>query len=119
MEAWAKSRKVTDEYQEDDWKKSAEDSTIRNYTMHPAATSFKAPDADSECPQLYHDKKELETKLVLLQSMAGAEVLVICDAEIKNLHEVIKEYRDPNVVIENLREDAAECIEAMRGIFSR
>ena len=50
--------------------------------------------------------------------MAGAEVLVICDAEINNLHEVIKEYRDPNVVIENPREDAAECMEAMRGIFS-
>ena len=37
VEAWAKSRKVTDEYQEDDWKKPAENSTIRNYTMHPAA----------------------------------------------------------------------------------
>ena len=47
MEAWAKSRKVTDEYQEDDWKKSAENWTIRNYMMHPEATSFKAPDADS------------------------------------------------------------------------
>ena len=45
-----KSRKVTDEYQEDDWKKSAENSTIRNYTMHPVATLFKAPDAYSECP---------------------------------------------------------------------
>ena len=124
VEAWAKSRKVTDEYQEDDWKKSAEDSTIRNYTMHPAASSFKAPDADSECPQLYHDKKELEKKLVLLQNMAGAvghlsaEVLVSCDAEINNLNEVIKEYRDPKFVIENPREDAAECMEAMRGIFS-
>ena len=30
VEAWAKSRKVNDEYQEDDWKKCAEDSTIRN-----------------------------------------------------------------------------------------
>ena len=107
VDAWAKSRKLTEEYQEEDWKKSAEDTTIKNYTMHPAASSFKAPDADSECPELYHDKKELEKKLVLLQNMAGAvghlcsEVLVSCDAEINNLNEVIKEYRDPNSIIEN------------------
>ena len=43
----------------------------------------------------------------------SAEVLVSCDAEINNLNEVIKEYRDPNFVIENPREDAAECMEAM------
>ena len=60
----------------------------------------------------------------MLQNMAGAvghlsaEVLVSCDAEINNLNEVIKEYRDPKFVIENPREDAAECMEAMRGIFS-
>ena len=48
----------------------------------------------------------------------SAEVLVSCDAEINNLNEVIKEYRDPKFVIENPREDAAECMEAMRGIFS-
>ena len=48
----------------------------------------------------------------------SAEVLVSCDAEINNLNEVIKEYRDPNFVIENPREDAAECMEAMKGFFS-
>ena len=112
VDAWAKSRKVTEEYQEEDWKKASEDSTIKNYTMHPAANSFRAPEADSECPVLFQDKKDLEKKLVLLQNMAGAsghltaEVLVSCDAEIKNLSEVIKEYRDPEFVIDNPREDA-------------
>ena len=46
-----------------------------------------------------------------------AEVLVSCDAEIKNLSEVIKEYRDPEFVIDNPREDAAECMEAMKGTY--
>ena len=46
-----------------------------------------------------------------------AEMLVRCDAEIKNLMEVIKEYRDPEFVIDNPGEDAAQCMEAMKGTY--
>ena len=72
LDAWAKARKVTDDYQDEDWKKASEDSSIKNYTMHPAASPFKAPEADAECPVLFKDKKDMEKKHMLLQNMAGA-----------------------------------------------
>ena len=51
-----KVEEITDENQDEDWKKASEDSIIKNYTMHPAANSFRAPEADSECPVLFQDK---------------------------------------------------------------
>ena len=37
--------------------------------------------------------------------------------KLKKLSEVIKEYSDPEFVIDKPREDAAECMEAMKGTY--
>ena len=44
---WARARKVTDDYDIEDWKKSVKLPIVPKYTSHPAARSFKAPAADS------------------------------------------------------------------------
>ena len=55
LEAWATTRKITANFQPEDWRKPPEDSKVKLYTMHPEASSFKAPEADPECPPLYKD----------------------------------------------------------------
>ena len=66
LRLWAKSRKVTDDYNAEDWKKTAFNPDIKAYTSHPGAKSFKAPSVDSETPPLkYKEQKEFEKKVIL------------------------------------------------------
>ena len=122
LEAWAKTRKMTSDFQPEDWKKYNEDPKVKLYTMHPGASSFKAPEADPECPPLFKDGKELEKKHQMLQNMTGccghivAEMLVSCDAEMQNMTDAAKDYMDPNIEIAEPRKEAAECFQAIRGI---
>ena len=55
MKAWATTRKITANFQPEDWRKLPEDAKVKLYTMHPEASSFKVPEADPECPPLYKD----------------------------------------------------------------
>ena len=120
LEAWATTRKITAKFQPEDWKKFTEDPRIKLYTMHPEASSFKAPEADPECPPLFKDGKELEKKYQMMQNMTGscghmvAEMLVNVDAEMQNMTEVSRDYMDPNINIAEPRKDAAECFQAVR-----
>ena len=120
LEAWATTRKITANFQPEDWRKLPEDAKVKLYTMHPEASSFKAPEADPECPPLYKDGKDLEKKYQILQNMTGAgghmvaEMLVNVDAEMQNMTEVSKDYMDPNMNIAEPRKDAAECFQAIR-----
>ena len=90
--------------------------------MHPGASSFKAPEADPECPPLYQDGKEREKKYQMIQNMTGccghmvAELLVNLETEMQNMTDAIKDYMDPNVNIAEPRKEAADCFEAIRGI---
>ena len=112
---------MTDENQEDEWKKYNEDPSVKLYTMHPGASCFKAPEPDPECPSLFKDKKELEKKHLMLHNMTGAaghlvaETLVSCQLEIQNLADTIKDYADLNVEIDDPRKDAKEIFEALKG----
>jgi hypothetical protein len=64
LRLWAQSRKVTDDYNAEDWKKTAFNPDIKTYTSHPGAKSFKAPCVDSETPALkYKEQKEFEKKV--------------------------------------------------------
>ena len=122
LDAWAKTRKMTSDFQPEDWKKYNEDPNVKLYTMHPGASSFKAPEADPECPPLFKDGKELEKKHQMLQNMTGccghiiAEMLVSCDAEMQNMTDAAKDYINPNLEIADPRKEAAECFQAIRGI---
>ena len=65
LRLWAQSRKVTDDYNAEDWKKTAFNPDIKTYTSHPGAKSFKAPGVDSETPALkYKEQKEFEKKVL-------------------------------------------------------
>ena len=61
---WTQARKVTDDYNAEDWKKTISNPVVQQYTSHPGAKSFKAPAVDSEVPQLkYKEQKEFEKKV--------------------------------------------------------
>ena len=64
VQVWAKARKVTEDYDRDEWKKTTKVHSILKYTAHLGARSFKAPSVDSEVPNLnYKEQKETEKKV--------------------------------------------------------
>ena len=65
VQVWAKARKITEDYDMDEWKKTTKVPSILKYTAHLGARCFKAPAVDSEVPNLkYKDQKESEKKVV-------------------------------------------------------
>ena len=66
LRLWAQARKVTDDYHEEDWKKTPSNPDIKTYTTHPSAKSFKAQTVDAEAPALkYKEQKDNEKKVIL------------------------------------------------------
>ena len=124
LRLWAQSRKVTDDYNAEDWKKTAFNPDIKTYTSHPGAKSFKAPCVDSETPPLkYKEQKEFEKKAEIMQTMVGAaghlssEMLISADEEVARLTQTIFEFEDQEVVIQDPRKEAAEVLAAIRGAY--
>ena len=65
LRLWAQARKATDDYHEEDWKKTPSNSDIKTYTAHPSAKSFKAQTVDAEAPALkYKEQKDNEKKVI-------------------------------------------------------
>jgi len=121
LRLWAKSRKVTDDYNAEDWKKTAFNPDIKAYTSHPGAKSFKAPSVDSETPPLkYKEQKEFEKKAEIIQTMVGAaghlaaEMLVSADEEVARLTQTAFEFEDQDIVMQDPRKEAAEVLTAVR-----
>ena len=64
LRLWAQARKATDDYHEEDWKKTPSNPDIKTYTAHPSAKSFKAQTVDAEAPALkYKEQKDHEKKV--------------------------------------------------------
>lgn len=65
LRLWAQARKATDDYHEEDWKKTPSNPDVKTYTAHPSAKSFKAQTVDAEAPALkYKEQKDNEKKVI-------------------------------------------------------
>ena len=134
---------VSSEYGPEEWKQVCLQSTIRKYTCHPDARLFRAQDPDHNVEPLGNGKyilfhflmlfnlewkkeKELEKQLMTLQGAVGAaghmvtEVLDLCDDLATNLGTTVKEYNNPNEMIEDPRAEAAKIMSGIqKTVFSK
>ena len=134
---WETSRKVTQDNAPDDWKKLTTKSIVHRYTEHPGAAMFKAPAAEPQLLDLkFKDRKDREKIYVDLQSAQGAigamatKMLMKFQGEHfyvphyclhvpfadknEELGQIVKDFQNPDVVIEDPRTDAVLIIKGVK-----
>ena len=136
VKLWETGRKVTSEYGPDGWKKPNIKGIVKKYTDHPEARMFAAQKADSQVslvhidinlklslqlPDLqYQDRKDREKMLIEIQSAQGAvgaistQVLMKIQDKSDELGNAISDFENPDIVIENPREEASQILKYLR-----
>jgi len=118
---WEQGRKTGSDFGPLDWKSLKVGQIVKIYNSHVAAEVFCAQEADPESPDLhFKDKREMEKSLKSFQNATGAvasaatHLLTKVQDECDNLLQTAKDYRDPNVSIEDPRNEAAMIMDVIR-----
>ena len=99
----------------DDWTRPVANKLRQFFNSHPSAKVFMAPDPDIDVPELkFRNQKDLERQLMTIQSVVGAsaaaatDLVMAAQVSASNLKQTAEDYENPEVVIPNPREEAAE-----------
>jgi len=69
---WADARRVSADFNKDDWKEVSASRILKDYSEHPDAVSFKAHQVDGEVSLSYQNQKDAEKILKTLEMQFGA-----------------------------------------------
>ena len=69
---WADARRVSADFNKDDWKEVSASRILKDYSEHPDAVSFKAHQVDGEVSLSYQNQRDAEKILKTLEMQFGA-----------------------------------------------
>ena len=120
VEGWKRARKMSQEFNDEDWKKLSAKSSVEKYTGHGSALDFQAMEVDSEIkgaiPSKFTSSKLNERDMKKLEELAGAmgmaATLLVQKVRfaVKGCTENINDFMNPKVEMDNPQIIAEEAI---------